>query len=73
MPRDKGKFNKRGGRGGGSRFQATSAEEIEQRNNRIAEFDEKREQRRAETEEDEEGGGDVETATTKGVEELNVG
>ncbi len=71
MPRDKGKFNKRGGRGGGSRFQATSAEEIEQRNNRIAEFDEKREQRRAETE-DEEGGGEVEGAT-KGVEGLNVG
>mmetsp|Transcript_2914 Transcript_2914/g.5462 ORF Transcript_2914/g.5462 Transcript_2914/m.5462 type:complete len:235 (-) Transcript_2914:106-810(-) len=55
MGRDKGKFNKRGGRGGGSRFQAMSAEEIEARNNRIAEFDEMRAQRRSDAD-DEEGG-----------------
>jgi hypothetical protein len=56
MGRDKGKFNKRGGRGGGKRFQATSAEEIEQRNNRIAEFDERRAERRAEEDDEEEAG-----------------
>lgn len=37
--RDRGKYNKRGGRGGGRSFQATSAEEIELRDTRIAAFD----------------------------------
>ena len=58
MGRDKGKFNKRGGRGGGSRFQATSAEEIEQRNNRIAQFDERRAKRRAEEDDDDDNADD---------------
>lgn len=66
MGRDKGKFNKRGGRGGGSRFQAMSAEEIEARNNRIAEFDEMRAQRRAEADDEETGGGE----NADGVEEV---
>lgn len=53
---DKGKFAKRGGRGSGSsRFYATSAEEIELRNNRIADFDANRMKRRSE-----EDGDDVE-------------
>ena len=56
MGRDRGKFNKRGGRGGANRFQATSAEEIELRNSRIADFDSARAQRRAEAEEEEDGG-----------------
>jgi len=74
MGRDKGKFNKRGGRGGGSRFQATSAEEIEQRNSRIAEFDEKRAERRAENSDDEADGADAEVEKAgKGVAALNVG
>ena len=45
-------------RGGGKRFAAESAEEIEQRNARLAVFDEERAKRRAEAEEgseDEEG------------------
>merc|ERR1712150_373131 len=47
MGRDRGKFNKRGGRGSGRRnFQVTSADEIEFRNARIAEFDERRATRR---------------------------
>ncbi len=68
MGRDKGKFNKRGGRGA-TRFQATSAEEIEQRNNRIAEFDEKRAKRRAE--EDDEDGGEEENVQS-GMEGLSL-
>lgn len=39
-------------RGGGKRFAAESAEEIEQRNARLADFDEKRAKHRAEAEED---------------------
>jgi len=74
MGRDKGKFNKRGGRGGASGFQATSAEEIEIRNSRIAEFDETRAKRRAEADEEEkEGGAAAEAAVEKGVSELVVG
>lgn len=47
MGRDHGKYNKRGGRGSGRRnFQVTSADEIEFRNARIAEFDERRATRR---------------------------
>jgi hypothetical protein len=73
MGRDKGKFNKRGGRGGGSRFQATSAEEIEQRNSRIAEFDERRAQRRAEEDDAEGGGGEEEEAELeKKVAEIDL-
>ena len=71
MGRDKGKFNKCGVRGGNSRFQATSAEDIEQRNSRIAEFDEKRAQRRADAEEEGNGGGEVGSAL-KRVEGLNI-
>ncbi|KAI2509228.1 hypothetical protein MHU86_5116 [Fragilaria crotonensis] len=47
-------FNKRGG---GPRFNAESAEEIEQRNNRLAELDEVRAERRADSD-DEEGDGE---------------
>ena len=65
MGRDRGKFNKRGGRGGNTRFQATSAEEIEQRNSRIAAFDEQRAQRRAEEDEAE--------AAQEGVGAINLG
>jgi len=75
MGRDKGKFNKRGGRGS-THFQATSAEEIEQRNSRIAELDEQRSKRRAEADDAEGGGGgeekDVADAAKK-VASLNVG
>lgn len=47
MRRERGKYNKRGGRGSGRRnFQVTSADEIELRNARIAEFDERRASRR---------------------------
>lgn len=46
MARGKGKRG--GGRGSGKRFAAESAEEIEKRNARLAEFDEKRRRRRAE-------------------------
>mmetsp|Transcript_7177 Transcript_7177/g.9550 ORF Transcript_7177/g.9550 Transcript_7177/m.9550 type:complete len:284 (+) Transcript_7177:81-932(+) len=55
MARGKGKRG--GGRGGGKRFAAQSAEEIEQRNARLAEFDADREKRRAEAAEEENGGG----------------
>jgi Casein kinase substrate phosphoprotein PP28./SAP domain. len=75
MGRDKGKFNKRGGRGGGSRFQAMSAEEIEARNNRIAEFDEMRAQRRAEADDEEPGEGEIADGVeevTRVVDDLNV-
>jgi len=51
----RGKFNKRGG---GKRLDAQSADEIEQRNQRLAEFEENRTKRRAEEEEAENGGGD---------------
>ena len=57
----RGKFNKRGG---GPRLDAQSAEEIEIRNARLAEFEEERAARRAAEEEDgeegEEGGGELE-------------
>jgi len=56
MGRDRGKFNKRGGRGGSSRFQATSAAEIELRNERLARFDANRARRREESAEAENGG-----------------
>lgn len=50
----RGKGNKRGGsRGYGKRFDAFSAEEIEQRNQKIASFDERRAKHRAEHCEDE--------------------
>lgn len=49
----RGKFNKRGG---GKRVDAQSAQEIEQRNQRLAEFEEERTRRRAEAEEEEAGG-----------------
>jgi len=65
MGRDRGKFNKRGGRGGSSRFQATSAAEIELRNERLAQFDANRSRRREEAAEAENGGGNEE----KGDEE----
>ena len=45
----RGKFNKRGG---GKRVDAQSAQEIEQRNQRLAEFEEERAKRRAEAEEE---------------------
>mmetsp|Transcript_2507 Transcript_2507/g.3662 ORF Transcript_2507/g.3662 Transcript_2507/m.3662 type:complete len:218 (+) Transcript_2507:29-682(+) len=45
-------------RGGGRRFAAESAEEIEQRNARLAEFDEQRAKHRAEAAEDGEGDDD---------------
>jgi hypothetical protein len=48
MPRDK-KFNKRGG---GQRVDAQSADEIEERNARLAEFEEKRAARRSEEDEE---------------------
>ncbi len=53
----RGKFNKRGG---GKRVDAQSADEIEQRNQRLAEFEENRAKRRAEEEEAQNGGGDDE-------------
>ena len=51
----RGKFNKRGG---GPRLDAVSAEEIEIRNQRLAELEEERTARRAAEEEDGEGGGE---------------
>mmetsp|Transcript_5761 Transcript_5761/g.14385 ORF Transcript_5761/g.14385 Transcript_5761/m.14385 type:complete len:196 (-) Transcript_5761:492-1079(-) len=54
----RGKFNKRGG---GRRVDAQSADEIEQRNQRLAEFEESRAKRRAEEEEAENGGVDGES------------
>ena len=51
----RGKFNKRGG---GKRLDAQSADEIEQRNQRLAEFEENRVQRRIDAEEEEKGGAD---------------
>lgn len=53
--RDKAKAKRGGNRGGGSRFYAESGDDIEKRNARLAEFDERRAQRRAEAaDEDEE-------------------
>jgi hypothetical protein len=49
----RGKFNKRAG---GKRNEAQSAEEIEQRNQRLVEFEEQRTKRRADAEEEEKGG-----------------
>lgn len=60
MARGKGKRG--GGRGAGKRFAAQSAEEIEQRNSRLAQFDERRAKHRAEAAA-EENGDDVEDAT----------
>lgn len=51
----RGKFNKRGG---GKRLDAHNADEIEQRNQRLAEFEETRSKRRAEEEEAQNGGAD---------------
>ena len=51
MARGRGK-----GRGSGKRFAAVSAEEIEQRNARLAEFDAARQQRRADTDSDDDDG-----------------
>jgi len=76
MGRDRGKFNKRGGRGGrGSRFQATSADEIELRNSRVAQFDAARAKRRAEADDedgDNEGGSDGEEEVTEAVKGLKI-
>mmetsp|Transcript_14371 Transcript_14371/g.13888 ORF Transcript_14371/g.13888 Transcript_14371/m.13888 type:complete len:227 (-) Transcript_14371:159-839(-) len=53
--RDKAKAKRGGNRGGGSRFQAQSAEDIERRSARLEEFDQRRAQRRADAaDEDEE-------------------
>jgi hypothetical protein len=60
MARGKGKRG--GGRGSGKRFAAQSAEEIEQRNARLAEFDAARQQRRADAEEDGDDDGSVDSA-----------
>jgi hypothetical protein len=55
---DRGKFNKRGGPGARSGFQAVSAEEIELRNQRLAEFDEQRAARRSADSDEEEADGE---------------
>ena len=78
MGRDRGKFNKRGGRGGGRSFHAESAAEIEIRNARIAEFDAARNRRReeAESDEDEEGGNneaEEQEAVNMGVAGMSIG
>jgi len=76
MGRDRGKFNKRGGRGGrGSRFQATSADEIELRNDRVAQFDAARAKRRDEAAEEENagGGGNSNNNDDSGGEEISKG
>jgi len=52
--RDKAKSKRGGNRGGGSRFYAESGDDIERRNARLAEFDERRAQRRAEAADEEE-------------------
>lgn len=76
MGRDKGKFNKRGGRGGrGSRFQATSADEIELRNSRVAQFDAARAKRRAEADDEDgenEGAPEGEEEVNEGVKALKI-
>jgi len=56
MARGKGKRG--GGRGTGKRFAAQSAEEIEERNTRLADFDAARQKRRADAEKEGEGGGE---------------
>ena len=68
MARGKGKRG--GGRGGGKRFAAQSAEEIEQRNARLAEFDAARAKRRADAD-DEDGDDDksVDSATREAERE----
>jgi len=66
MGRDKGR-GKRGGRGG-KRFAAQSAEEIEQRNARLAAFDERRAKRRTENE-----GGDGDEPDDQEREAMLVG
>lgn len=54
--RDKNKAKRGGNRGGGSRFYAESGDDIERRNARLAEFDDRRAQRRAEAADEEEEG-----------------
>mmetsp|Transcript_42548 Transcript_42548/g.102547 ORF Transcript_42548/g.102547 Transcript_42548/m.102547 type:complete len:199 (-) Transcript_42548:2524-3120(-) len=61
MPRDK-KFNKRGG---GQRLDAQSAEEIEQRNARLAEFEEQRATRRAAEDDEEDDDADADDGDAK--------
>lgn len=56
MARGKGKRG--GGRGTGRRFAAESAEEIEERNRRLAEFDAERARRRQDDDDEDGGGGD---------------
>lgn len=64
MSRDRGKRNKRGG--GGRKFFAESAAEIEQRNSRLEAFEEERALRRVDSDEEEgEGGGGGEGDETK--------
>jgi len=69
MARGKGKRG--GGRGSGRRFAAQSAEEIEQRNERLAAFDAARQKRRAEAEEgsDDDDDGSVDSATREAQRE----
>lgn len=67
---------KRGGRGGGRRFAAQSAEEIEQRNARLAAFDADRARRRADSDDDEDGGDDADAqreAMLAGMKGVSVG
>ena len=61
MARGKGKRG--GGRGSGKRFAAQSAEEIEQRNARLAEFDAARSKRRADADDAADDDGSVDSAT----------
>lgn len=51
--RDRAKSKRGGNRGGGSKFGATSAEDIERRNARLEEFDQRRAQRRADAADEE--------------------
>jgi len=72
MARGKGKRGKRGG--GGSRFAAQSAEEIEQRNARLAEFDAARSKRREDAEKDGDDDDSVDSATREAEREaMEVG
>lgn len=66
----RGKFNKRGG---GKRVNAQSADEIEQRNQRLTEFEENRTKRRAEEEEKEKGGDGTDDDDTSAVNDKNSG
>ncbi len=63
-PMARGKGKRGGGRGSGKRFAAQSAEEIEQRNARLADFDAARAKRRADAEEgeDDDDEGSVDSA-----------